>query len=44
MSATDVKEIVYHCECRRFVEGPVGNSSICPECGKTHMPDDEYGG
>ena len=26
MSAIDVKEIVYHCQCRRFVEGtPVGS-------------------
>ncbi|OPX64827.1 hypothetical protein [Methanoregula sp. PtaB.Bin085] len=40
MSATEVKEIVYHCECRRFVMGAVETTCLCPECGRMHAPGD----
>jgi hypothetical protein len=42
MSATEVKEIVYHCECRRFVPGIPAAPCLCYECGRTHSPADEY--
>lgn len=38
MSATEIREIVYHCECRRFVVGAVEVSCLCPECGRMHVP------
>ncbi|OPY32880.1 MAG: hypothetical protein A4E34_02257 [Methanoregula sp. PtaU1.Bin006] len=38
MSATEVKEIVYHCECRRFVMGAVETTCLCPECGRMQVP------
>jgi len=37
MSATEVKEIVYHCECRRFVMGAVETTCLCPECGRMQV-------
>ena len=40
MSATEIKEIVYHCECRRFVMGAVETTCLCPECGRMHAPGD----
>jgi hypothetical protein len=46
MSATDVKEIVYHCQCRRFVKGTPIDPCTCPECGREHEPTrdpDTYG-
>jgi len=38
MSATDVKEIVYHCECRRFVLGTPAGACLCHECGQELEP------
>jgi hypothetical protein len=43
MSSIEVKEIVYHCECRRFAEGTPIDSCICPECGREHRPTDVSG-
>jgi hypothetical protein len=43
MSATEIKEIVYHCECRRFVMGAVGAACLCHECGREHAPTDNFG-
>ncbi len=40
MSAADVKEIVYHCECRRFVKGTPTEPCFCHECGREHAPSD----
>ncbi|OPX64828.1 hypothetical protein [Methanoregula sp. PtaB.Bin085] len=42
MSATEVKEIVYHCECRRFVMGAVETTCLCPECGRMQVPVNNY--
>jgi len=44
MSSANVKEIVYHCECRRFVVGTPTDSCICTECGREHTPSVEYCG
>ncbi|MDP3565096.1 MAG: hypothetical protein Q8R70_11475, partial [Methanoregula sp.] len=41
MSATEVKEIVYHCQCRRFVKGTPVASCTCHECGREHVPTEE---
>jgi len=38
MSAADVKEMVYHCECRRFVSGTQVAPCQCHECGRVHSP------
>jgi hypothetical protein len=38
MSATEVKEIMYHCECRRFVLGTPFATCNCHECGREHSP------
>jgi hypothetical protein len=43
MSATDVKSIVCHCQCRRFVEGTPGAPCTCHECGQEHVPPEDYG-
>jgi len=43
MSACDVKQIVYHCQCRRFAEGTPVAPCICLECGREHVPTEEYG-
>ena len=43
MSATDVKEVVYHCECRRYVLGTPATSCHCHECGREHDPADVSG-
>ena len=40
MSSTEVKEIVYHCDCRRFVTGTPVAPSICHECGRKLAPTD----
>jgi hypothetical protein len=42
MSATEVKEIVYHCQCRRYVEGTPQGSCFCNECGREHSPMQDY--
>jgi hypothetical protein len=42
MSSTDVKEIVYHCECRRFVQGTTVAACTCHECGREHAPTDNF--
>lgn len=42
MSASDIKEIVYHCPCRRFVQGTPDASCTCHECGRVHVPTEEY--
>jgi hypothetical protein len=42
MSATDVKEVVYHCECRRFVLGTPVATCHCHECGREHAPADNF--
>lgn len=44
MSAFDVKEIVYHCQCRRFMPAVVAKTCICHECGRQHAPDDVHAG
>ena len=38
MSSTEVKEIVYHCECRRFILGTAVDPCSCHECGREHSP------
>jgi hypothetical protein len=38
MSSTDVKEIVYHCECRRFILGTPVDVCTCHECGREYSP------
>lgn len=43
MSATDVKEIIYHCQCRRYVVGTPQNAAVCRECGRQHVPTEEFG-
>jgi hypothetical protein len=43
MSAADVKEIVYHCECRRFVQGTPTGTCFCHECGREHSLSDTQG-
>jgi len=43
VSTTDVREIVYHCQCRMFVEGTPSESCTCHECGREHRPQEEYG-
>ncbi len=40
MSSVNVKEIVYHCRCRRFVEGTPSEPCYCSECGQVHAPYD----
>jgi hypothetical protein len=40
MSTTEVKEIVYHCDCRRFVQGTPVTPCTCHECGKELAPTD----
>ncbi|NMB79257.1 MAG: hypothetical protein GYA23_09225 [Methanomicrobiales archaeon] len=35
---TDIREIIYHCPCRRFVEGSLTTTSTCHECGRQHAP------
>lgn len=39
-SALEIKEIVYHCECRRFVKGTLNAPCTCDECGRHHAPAD----
>jgi hypothetical protein len=43
MSATEVTEIMYHCECRRFTIGTPVSSCTCHECGREHVPDEGLG-
>ena len=42
MSTADVKEIMYHCQCRRFVLGSPAAPCLCNECGRQHTPDAGY--
>ena len=38
MSASEIKEILYHCECRRFIIGTPAAPCNCYECGREHSP------
>jgi len=40
----EAAEIVYHCQCRRFVTGPVDSPCTCHECGRKLVPTEEYAG
>lgn len=42
-SNTEVKDIIYHCQCRRFVEGLPNTPCFCSECGREFAPDQEFG-
>jgi hypothetical protein len=41
MSAIDVKEIVYHCQCRRFAEETPVAPARCPECRWEYVPNED---
>jgi len=41
-SSSRVKEILWHCQCRRFVLGDTVNACTCHECGRVHVPGPEY--
>jgi hypothetical protein len=41
MSAIEVKEIVYHCQCRRFTTGTPVAPARCHECGREHVPNED---
>jgi len=38
MSANEITEIMYHCECRRFAIGTPVAPCICHECGRELVP------